>query len=329
MKNILMLGIDGGGTKTRYMLGDASGHVLADITALGLDYQSLGYDGVESRISETVNKMLEPLGRGFTDIASVCAGMPRIGEFAEWDVKCGELLKKLFPEAKVHCVNDVQIGLYGSLCLGRGIHLVSGTGSIAIGMGLGDTAYRCGGWHEDFSDEGSGYRIGLKAWELFSKQFDGRLPKTCLYDLVLGKTGLTDPTRFVEYFEMHLANRRDAVASYQPLLEKSALSGDRMAVEVYRQAAEELAQMALAVYRALEWKTPVELSYSGGVFRCGGLILDPLKEALKSYPIVVLSPRMQPAQGALLYAVCSENTDPAFRESAARNIQSAAEYEDV
>jgi len=320
MDHGLFLGIDGGGTKTRFILGDVGGRVLADVTTGGMDYQDIGYEGVKSRISDAVQGMLADTRRGFTGIASVCAGMPRIGESAAWDAKCPELLRKIFPKAGIHCVNDVQVGLYGSLCLESGIHLVCGTGSIAMGMGRDGSTCRVGGWGSQYSDEGSGYWLGLKTWRLFSKQFDGRLPKTSLYDLVMEKTRLTNPEGFVVYFDEHVANKRDELASYQPLLEKAAADGDAEAAAVYLQAGAELAQMALAVYRALTWETPVQLSYSGGVFRCGDLLLLPLKEALRGFPITVRPPRLLPAQGALLYAVCSGNADPAFRESVIRNI---------
>ena len=238
-KESLVLGIDGGGTKTRLIIADINGHVMGDIITSGVDFVQIGQDGIKSLITEKVQEMLKPIDRTIHEIASVCIGIPRIGESPAWDRECPELMQTIFPESKIYCFNDVQVGLYGSLCLEPGIHLISGTGSIAMGMNRDGLTHRSGGWNEHFSDEGSGYKLGLKTWEIFSKQIDGRLPKTILFDLMLKKTGLDNPVECIAYFETSLTSKRDEIATYQLLLEQAARAGDGASISAYREAAVE------------------------------------------------------------------------------------------
>lgn len=71
-------------------------------------------------------------------------------------------LPRVLPCAHRLC-NDVELGLAGSLLLGPGVHVVAGTGAIAMGRDPGGKTARANGWHEFFSDEGSAYWLGRQA----------------------------------------------------------------------------------------------------------------------------------------------------------------------
>ena len=76
----LYLGVDGGGTKTRFALIDAAGTLLAQ-TQLGTAYHpQVGLDGVRRILEEGIATVLAPLQRGREDIAQAFFGLPAYGE---------------------------------------------------------------------------------------------------------------------------------------------------------------------------------------------------------------------------------------------------------
>ena len=75
---------------------------------------------------------------------------------------------------------------------------------------------------------------------------------------------------------------------------------------IFDEAARELAAIVEAVRQALEFGPgdTVPVSYSGGVFNAGALVLDPLKRHLKRRPGTyrLQPPLVTPSGGAAIYA---------------------------
>ena len=153
------------------------------------------------------------------------------------------LLTDALTPVPVYVVNDGEVGWAGSLACGEGIHIVSGTGSIAFGRGCDKEFARCGGWVEFFGDEGSCYWIGRQGMSLFSKEADGRLPRGPLYELVHGEFGLTEDYQFIDRIVREFAPYREKVAGFQRYVLQAARAGDTAAAALYETAALELALM--------------------------------------------------------------------------------------
>jgi len=181
---------------------------------------------------------------------------------------------------------------------------VAGTGSIAYGLNGRNCHVRCGGWDEFFSDEGSAYWIARRGMELFSKQSDGRAPEGPLLKLIRKEFELARDIDFIDCMYKRLGSSREGRASFQILMEKAALLGDRAVSAIYGDAAVELNLMAQTVRRLLDlppdgWR----VSYSGGVFKAGDLILKPLKSLIEAGGGILCRPEHSPVRGALLMAL--------------------------
>ena len=103
----------------------------------------------------------------------------------------------------------------------------------------------------------------------------------------------------------------------------AAAAGDSVAADVFGQAALELADLVVAVRRTLA--VPAEaglpVSYTGGVFNAGNLVLEPFRTELQhsSDAYDVRPPMLEPVVGAALYAprCCGVRlSDSAMRELA-------------
>ena len=302
------IGIDGGGTKTAFVISKNDGVPVRILTRSGCSYQEIGLENVLSLLEEGITSLLEETGITKEDCAGCCIGLPCFGENDFMDQKIELQIKKLLAPIPTMIVNDGVVGWAGSLECQEGIHLVSGTGSIAFGSGADGSFARSGGWTEFFSDEGSCYWIGRETMQLFSKEADGRIPRGALYDIIREAYDLNNDFEFVDKILNTIAPYRDKVAGFQRIALQAAIAGDTAVHDLYRQAALELSQIVAGVKSQLSWSEhPVKVSYYGGLFHAGDYILRPLEEALLSLGCALQKPMHSATEGALLLAIKNFN----------------------
>lgn len=298
----LVLGIDGGGSKTACALMDLQGNILSRHEGIGTAYRQHGMDAVLDTICSLRDACLTDIGADAGELRVVCTGLPSYGENAQMDEMLRERLGHIFP--RLVLVNDVHVGWAGSLALESGINLVSGTGSIAFGADAKGKNARSGGWSECIGDEGSSYWLATRGMQLFTKQSDYRVPRGPLYDMVREKFALDDDFEFIARIEKDYLPYRDKVASFHYLVAEAARQGDAGVICLYEEAAEELAEMVKSVQVQLGYPEECRtVSYSGGTFRVGHLLLDPLQRRVEKLGFQLRPPVYSPVIGALLLAV--------------------------
>jgi N-acetylglucosamine kinase-like BadF-type ATPase len=297
------LGIDGGGTKTACLLVNEEGILVSYSKTSGSSYRELGVERVVLLMQKLVDQCLLQAGIDREELAGTVIGLPCFGESKDMDVVIEKELCAIFKPGYCRITNDVEVGWAGSLALKTGVHIVSGTGSIAYGKNAAGEAARSGGWSSFFGDEGSCYQLGRKMMELFSKQADQRVEKGALYDLVMDHFGLKDAMDFIDLMELQYIPDRDQVAALQRLLLQAARNGDQEAVKLYEQAAVELSLMVKGVVHQLKlWNQPFYVSYSGGLFHAQELVQTRLSQEIDKMGGKLIPPRMEPVQGAALLA---------------------------
>ena len=310
---MLVLGIDGGGTKTLLALGNEHGNVLGTLELPSFALASYGEVGVESMFVEGVKKLLVEAGfaqGAGNEIDALCYGIPGWGESKMIEAAMTRIVKGVFAGTKALLCNDSQVAWAASLAMRPGINVVAGTGAIAFGMDAKGNTARCGGWGFTFSDEGSGYWLGRKMLELFCKQADGRIqPRGPLYQLTHEHFGTDDDFGIIETAEAEYLPHRDRIASLQRVLFQAALAGDISAVAMYREAGREIALNVRGVLRHLSFDGPVDVSYSGGIFNVGPLVMDSFAESLQDTGCVLCEPVAPPWVGSLMLALSLKEGD--------------------
>jgi glucosamine kinase len=152
---VTFLGIDGGASKTTFLLEDNDGRELARFNT-----------GPSNWLSSGRIRTRESLANGIATLPSspdvVCGGFAGAGrsEGLEFYRDC---LSALLPHARVIIETDAFITYIGALGVRPGVLLIAGTGSIALARKNDGTMIRAGGWGPAFSDEGSGFWIGREA----------------------------------------------------------------------------------------------------------------------------------------------------------------------
>jgi glucosamine kinase len=175
----LVVGVDGGGSKTHVIVANGRGEHLAEL----IGDASAVRPGEALASAEIIGALVRDAlaSAEITDRPSVLvAGVAGTGR--EKDRKA--LLRALQGETladEVTVVADAEIALTDAFGAdGAGILLVAGTGSVAFGRGPTGTFKRCGGWGPDCGDEGSGAWIGRRALSVVTSSADEREPETRL-----------------------------------------------------------------------------------------------------------------------------------------------------
>lgn len=299
------LGVDGGGTKTAFILVHQDGAVAASHEESNAYHLQIGLDGLRDVLAAGVHALLAQVGIGAAAIRHAFFGLPAYGEDSRLQPLIDAIPEQILGHRRYRCGNDMVCGWAGSLGGADGINIVAGTGSIGYGERKGQTA-RAGGWGELFSDEGSAYWIAVRGLNLFSRMSDGRLPKGPLHGLMMEMFALSAELDLCGRIMTGAASSRDHVASLSRLVSRAAEQGDTAAAAILADAARELVAIVEAVRRGLEYPPgePVPVSYSGGVFRAGDGILVPFRQALAQagadYSLV--APRFTPTPGAAIQA---------------------------
>lgn len=299
------LGVDGGGTKTDFLLIDESGRVLASHRAGSAYYLETGLGELKAMLVAGIQATLQQAAVPAAQVDFAFIGLPAHGEDSALLPRLDGIAADVLPDLRHRCGNDMVCGWAGALAGSDGINLVAGTGSIVYGEFAGRQA-RAGGWGELFSDEGSAYWLAREGLNLFSRMSDGRAEKGPLYDMIRERFQLRGDLDLCAAIYGPPPLARSELAGLAPIVARAAHAGDVQARRLFAAAARELAGLVHAVRDTLNPppQASMPVSHSGGMFQFGEMLLGPLRAALhagaREYEFV--APKMTPGAGAALYA---------------------------
>jgi glucosamine kinase len=272
-----VLGIDGGGTRTRASIVDGE-KLLAFAENGSIKRLRVGANAAEANLREVLKDVFSQAGVKGVKAASAgvaSATMPGVkgwitGVFTEFGVEHSEV------------VGDEVIALDGAFKGGPGILQIAGTGSNCIGRAPDGGRESAGGWSSRLGDEGSGYWIGLHAVRRALRAYDHEEP-TRILEIVGGIWG----TKSLE----ELVNLGDSTpgpdfAAIAPAVSKLAEDGDDVALGVLKQAAEDLVESVLLVRSKLRRKHNVSIevpvAWIGSVIGKSRLVREAFFAGLKA-----------------------------------------------
>jgi N-acetylglucosamine kinase-like BadF-type ATPase len=297
------LGVDGGGSKTAFLLIDESGRALASHAEGPAYYLETGWDAMQAMLARGIRATLDKVALASSSLEFAFLGLPAYGEDSRLLAALDGAASPPLPPGRYRCGNDAVCGWAGALACEDGINLIAGTGSIAYGEFNGRVA-RAGGWGELFSDEGSAYWIAREGLNLFSRMSDGRSARGALYDILRRHFELRSDLDLCA--AIYQKSQRSHLATLSTLIAQAATGGDLQASALFVRAADELVQIVDAVHRQLEIPdhATAMLSYSGGMFQQPDLLLARVQAtlAVDGARYRVVAPRLPPAAGAALYA---------------------------
>lgn len=303
---------DGGGSKTESLLFDERGRILASAQGRGANALFLPPEQAGRRVLDQMRDTLKTAGLSAGQLHTVALFIPGFRP-------CEAMVRAaLPPQVNLRLEGDDRNAFYGALGSGRGIAVLSGTGSFAIGRGRSGAFAKAGGWGPVMGDEGSGYHIGSLCLHWLGRLADEGRPGSVLEKLVLEHFGKADLMELRS--EVSGAGfDRAAVAELCRVTAEAARRGDGTARMILETAASELARLAACVAKKLDDPAlPVVLI--GGASKAGPALTVPFCRQVKALlpEADCRPPAATPVLGAVL-CVLQENAgldidDPALLE---------------
>ena len=256
----MVLGIDGGGTRTRgsILAGD---RVLAHGESGSIKRLRVGAEAAEENLRALLKDVFAQAGVTGVRAASCGVASCSLPGTVEWITA----VLQDFGAERSEVVGDEVIALDAAFQGGPGILQIAGTGSNTIGRAPDGSREWAGGYSSRLGDEGSGYWIGLHSVRRALHAYDREQPTQ-----ILEKVGEIWGTPSLE----DLVSLGDSTpgpdfAALAPAINELAEAGDPVALGVLRQAAADLVDFVLLVRAKLRRKHQiageVPVAWTGGI----------------------------------------------------------------
>ena len=302
----LVLGVDGGNSKTDLVLATTEGEVVAEVRGDGTRSHLVGVPAMVAGLADLVAQGRSAAGLApDVDIA--------VGTFCVANLDVPEAEAEALRELTQHAVcrrvevrNDTLAPLRAGAPEGWGISVVSGAGINAVGVHQDGREARFLALGEVTGDWGGGGSVGLEGLGAAVRAGDGRGPTTLLRKTVPDHFGLATPE------DLALALADDLVPSSRlhelaPVVFAAAELGDAVATAITLRLADEVVNLVTALSRRLGLdEEPVPVVLAGGTLQLGpALLVEAIRTRLgellpKAQPRVL---DVRPVAGAVLAAM--------------------------
>ncbi len=305
-----VLGIDGGGTKTKGVIADQFGTVYASAAVGPTNQNGVEIQAVERELSALFASLQNQNPNVFSLLHTVFAGMSGVDRPEAKEVMKKLLAKNLPAHVNIIVDNDAVNALYSGTLGVPGIVQIAGTGSITYGMNGDGERQRTGGWGYLVDDEGSGYDMGRAAVNALFKAFDGRGPETILTNMVLEHFRVQEPPELIPFL-YETGKSRLAIAPLSQYVSTAADRNDEVAKQIIQQAGGKIAQSigSLSIRLFKDHPGPIPVVTVGGVFNRADLLTPAIQSKLQEMNIKVhfIQPKIAPVCGAVIAGLASMN----------------------
>ena len=296
----LVIGIDGGGTKTACLIADQSGTPLGHGLGGPTNPMFVGVPRARKSAKQALAVALREAGYANATFAAACCSGPHSEQII------AEVILRMVEVGAVLTVEEDEPVRFAATGGDHGVVVIAGTGSKAFARDRRGRKATAGGWGDRMGDEGSAGDIAIRAIRAAVRAVDGRAAPTALVDSVREHFRVDNLQELKPIFYPNGVPRHELVAFFEDVL-AAAKSSDKVARHIFIQAGQELGLAALAVMRALDMlrqRVPVVLA--GGVATAAGeWILRPMRHMiLREAPhATVISTPCQPVVGDVLLAL--------------------------
>jgi len=295
----IMIGIDGGGTKTLFMLFTEDGKILDTAKLEACNPNTVGISASIDVLRNGIDKLMQTN----PNIHGIYIGAA--GFLLGNNVKIiMEALKKSYPHAKIGSSSDMlNISASALEDDTNCISAICGTGSSVL-IKQGTNLRRLSGYGYRISKAGSGYDMGREALYAALCEIDGMGEKTALTPLIKSRLG----ENVSDIIDKVYKNDAAFTASLAQLVLEAYRKGDAVAERIVKENAKALADTVNAAYESNTSITSAVVS--GGIVTqnkdFAKLVLEHINPRIK-----VTIPDTEPVLGAcvLCAKMCNVNTE--------------------
>lgn len=294
----LLLGVDGGNTKTHALLTDTDGAVLGRGDAGTADIHNSEPEPAIVEIVRAANEALSASGASATDLAAAAFSLAGADWPEDFDLLRTELTRQLGLEREPVIVNDAV----GALRCGSddtvGVAAVVGTYAAVGARNADGELFHLGFW----PDSTGAYALGAEALASIWRHMLGLAPPSSLLDRALERWSCSDAEQLLHAFTRIGGLPASERGRFAVVVLDEAEAGDAVAAEIVRVVGGRIGAYArVSAERTGQLGQPFPLVLCGGVLRHPSLLLraaiyGAVPEGTPIYPDV------EPVVGALLLA---------------------------
>ena len=289
-----VVGVDGGGSRTRAVILDDTGSEVARAEREGAVATAEAPDEAASAVASAV-RAAAVQGGVKLPVHALWAGLAGAGREAVRDAVTAALSRAGLAQS-IEVGTDVEAAFHDAFGDGPGVMLIAGTGSIAWARDERGVMHRVGGWGQHVGDEGSGYWLVMEAFRRVARAEDGRGATTVLRASLLERLGLLEANELVTWVAS--ASKRE-IAALVPDVAHAASTGDPSAAEILERAVELLARhLTTVIERSGPWSEKPHLALSGGLISGDGPLRDALLTAVAGHDLPLVDVALDPPMGA-------------------------------
>src|SRR5438876_2231452 len=262
-----ILGVEGGGTKTSWVLVERAGNELSV-----LDQGKLPPANFRLATPGELRAILSELPKEITSAGIFLAGCGTEEDRQSLNRLCAEI----WPKAKIVVGSDRDSGLAAALGHGDGIVVNAGSGSSITGR-RDKRIENAGGWGHILGDAGGGYFLSLQALRLILREYDLHRGEMGFTTKILRALSLNNLDELVRWAQT--ADKME-IAMLAPVVLEAAAGGDARMTEIIEEGARVLCEYTEAVASRLHLLAP-KVALMGGLFHRDSIYTHAFRRRLK------------------------------------------------
>ncbi|MBQ9860177.1 MAG: XRE family transcriptional regulator [Clostridia bacterium] len=286
--DVAYLGIDGGGTKTEFVLFSPDGEVYHRIVAGGTNPNIYGIEAACATLSQGITAMLQ-LAKHIDGVFAGIAG----SSAADHAANMQKALQAQFPNLPIRIESDIMNVFYST----------EEQPSTAVILGTGAVVYvrttnglkRLGGYGYLLDGAGSGYDIGRDILCACLEAEDGLRAETPLLQAARVKWG---GGRLWDVLDTVYNGGKEYIASFAPLAFTFYTEGDSLAADILRKNLQRIAELLDTAAELYGADGPAVLA--GGLTARADIISEIFRTTMK-HPVPLIFPTRSPIYGACVY----------------------------
>src|SRR5260370_22586989 len=262
-----ILGVEGGGTKTAWVLVERATEELRIFDQGQLAPSNFRLSSLE-RLPGISAELPQQIDRAGIFLAGCGVG--------DDQQTVSRRAAEIWPEAKIIVGNDRDSGLAAALGRADGIVVNAGSGSSVTGR-RGDKIEKAGGWGHILGDAGGAYFLVIQALRLILREYDLHRGDVQFTRKILHALSLNNLDELVRWAQT--ADKME-IALLAPVVFEAAANGDKHVVEILEEGAGALCAHTEDVARRLHLLAP-KIGLSGGRFHRDSIYTHACRPRLK------------------------------------------------
>ena len=264
----ILAAIDGGGTKTEFVLFTEHGQILDRLCLHGSNVNTVGLENAKAVLTDGMEQLMSVCA----DINAIYAGIAGCGN-QENRQALQRHLKAMFPGIPCSVNSDVLNVIYSAPVADRCIAVICGTGSVVYAKTPAQLQ-RVGGWGPLWESGCSGYDFGRDALLAALKARDKLTQETALLPLVENMLGGNVWDRINDIYKLP----REEIAAYARLVFDAYQAEDATAAQIIEKNAAQLAHLINTAGQNYDCGTDVVIA--GGLLSQKDVLLPYLQKHL-------------------------------------------------